>query len=93
MPVTKLVANLEIRSRWFISGTRFGEQAAIPNARFGYTKAPYNPRPRSKAGDSNEGRSLILMHSKVMDRNKTPRKMNMSAVAGCLLRSNVLFGR
>ncbi len=45
MPVTKLVANLEIRSRWFISGTRFGEQAAIPNARFGYTKAPYNPLP------------------------------------------------
>ncbi len=27
MPVTNLVANLWIRSRWLISATRFGEQA------------------------------------------------------------------
>ncbi len=42
MPVTNLVANLSILSRWLISATRFGEQAGIPYSRCDHTKAPYN---------------------------------------------------
>ncbi len=41
MPVTKVVANLWIRSRWLMSATRFGEQAGILYSRCGRTKAPY----------------------------------------------------
>ncbi len=42
MPITNLIANLCIRSKWFISATRFGEQACMPNSRCGNTKSLYN---------------------------------------------------
>ncbi len=41
MPVTNLVANLWVRSRWLMPATRFGEQAGLPYSRCGRTKAPY----------------------------------------------------
>ncbi len=41
MPITNLVANLRIHSRWLISATRFGEPAGIPYSRCGRTNAPY----------------------------------------------------
>ncbi len=41
MPITNLTADLCIRSKWFKSATRFGEQARIPNSRCGRTKSLY----------------------------------------------------
>ncbi len=41
MPVTNLVPNLWIRSKWLMSATSFGEQADIPYSMCGRTKAPY----------------------------------------------------
>ncbi len=41
MPITNLVTNFWIRSRWLISATKFGEQAEIPYSKCGRTKAPY----------------------------------------------------
>ncbi len=48
MSVTNLVDNLRIRSKWFISAARFGEQAGIPYSGWGRIKPPYNERNISK---------------------------------------------
>ncbi len=44
MPVTSLVANLWIRSRWLIYATRIGEQTGIPYLRCERTQASYKGR-------------------------------------------------
>ncbi len=42
MPLTNLVANLWIPSKWLIPATSFGEQTGIPYSGCGRTKASYN---------------------------------------------------